>query len=117
MRQEQQRAQIRASGGIRDTPVRDDAEAVRSIRESDLASEGSRIRRDVDRVFLERGERNDLKRPLMGGGQHDVRGRTVLVRAQPVDRGHAPAVARHKPWEVVLGHRADQVVADATLVL
>jgi hypothetical protein len=36
------------------------------IRERDLAAERSRIRGDVDGVLLERGERNDLKRPLMG---------------------------------------------------
>ena len=87
------------------------------IRDSDLAPEKSRIRGDVDGVFLERGERNDVKRPFMGGRQHYVGGRAVLVRPQPVHRGHTPAVAGREPREVVLRHRGDQVVADTTLVL
>jgi len=95
----------------------DDEQVALLIRDSDLAPERSRIRGDVDGVFLERGERNDLKRPFMGGRQHYVGGRAVLVRSQPVHRGHAPAVARREPREVVLRHRGDQVVADTTLVL
>jgi hypothetical protein len=68
-------------------------------------------------VLLERRERDDLERPLIGGCQHYVGGRAVLVRAQPVHRGYAPAVAWDEPGEVVLRHRCDQVVADTTLVL
>ena len=94
-----------------------DEQAAPLIRDSDLAPERSRIRGDVDGVFLERGERNDLKRPFMGGRQHYVGGRAVLVRPQPVHRGHAPAVAGREPREVVLRHRGDQVVADTALVL
>ena len=87
------------------------------IGDSDLAPERSRIRGDVDGVLLERSERNDLKRPFMGGRQHHVGGRAVLVRPQPVQRGHAPAVAGREPRELVLRHRGDQVIADTTLVL
>ena len=87
------------------------------IRDSELAPERSRIRGDVDGVFLKRSERNDLKRPLMGGRQHHVGGRAILVRPQPVHRGHAPTVTGREPGEVVLRHRGDQVVADTTLVL
>jgi hypothetical protein len=68
-------------------------------------------------VCLERSERNDLKRPFMGGRQHYVGGRAVLVRPKPVQRGDAPAVARPEPREVVVRHRGDQVIADTTLVL
>ena len=95
----------------------DDEQAAPLSRDSDLAPERSRIRGDVDRVLLERGQRNDLKRPLMGGRQHYVSGRAVLMRPQPVQRGHAPAVARREPRELVLRHWGDQVVADTTLVL
>lgn len=95
----------------------DDEQVAPLIRDSDLAPERSRIRGDVDGVFLERGERNDLKRPFMGGRQHYVSGRAVLMRPQPVHRGHAPAVAGREPREVVLRHGGDQVVADTTLVL
>ena len=92
-------------------------EAVPLIRDSDLADERSRIRGDVDGVLLERNERNDLKRPFMGGRQHYVGGCAVLMRPQPVQRGHAPAVTGREPREVVLRHGCDQVVADMTLVL
>jgi hypothetical protein len=74
----------------------DDEQAVPLIRESDLAPERSGIRGDVDGVLLERSERND-QRPFMGGRQHYVGGRAVLVRPQPVQRGHAPAVAGLEP--------------------
>ena len=53
----------------------------------------------------------------MGGRQDDVGGRAVLVGAQPVGRGHAPAVAGHESGEAVLGHRGAEVVADGALVL
>jgi len=95
----------------------DDEQVAPLLRDSDLAPESSRIRGDGDGVFLERVERNDLKRPFMGGRQHYVGGRAVLVRPQPVHRGHAPAVAGREPREVVLRHGGDQVVADTTLVL
>ena len=36
---------------------------------------------NVHGVLLERGERDYLERPLMGGGQHHVGGRIVLVGA------------------------------------
>jgi hypothetical protein len=91
--------------------------AKRPIRDTDLTPKGCRVRRDIHRVLLERGERNDLKRPLMGGRQHYVGGRAVFVRPQPVQRGHAPAVARLEAREAVQRHRAHQVVADSTLVL
>ena len=55
--------------------------------------------------------------PLVGGGQHHRRRAAVLVGPQPVDRGDAPAVARHEPREVVLRHRRAEVVADRALVL
>ena len=95
----------------------DDEQEVPFIRDSVLAPEGSGVRGDVNGVLLERGERNDLKRPFMGGRQHYVGGRAVLVRPQPVQRRHAPAVAGGEPREVVLRHRGDQVITDTTLVL
>ena len=97
--------------------VTDDKQAAPLIRDSDLAPERSRIWGDVDGVLLERSERNDLKRPFMGGRQHYVGRRAVLVRPEPVQRGHAPAVAGREPREVVLTHRGDQVIADTALVL
>jgi hypothetical protein len=36
---------------------------------------------NVHCVLLERGEGDDLERPFVGGGQHHVGGRTVLVGA------------------------------------
>jgi catechol 2,3-dioxygenase-like lactoylglutathione lyase family enzyme len=77
----------------------------------------ARVRGNVDRVLLERGERDDLKRALVGGGEHDRRGEAVLVGAQPVRRGDAPPVARDEAREAELRHRGDQVVADTPLVL
>ena len=95
----------------------DDEQAAPLIRGSYLAPERSRIRGDVDGVLLERGERNDVKRPLMGRREHYVGVCAVLVRPPPVQRGHAPAIAGREPREVVLRHRGDQVIADPTLVL
>src|SRR5207245_11696227 len=81
-----------------------------------LAPERSRIRGDVDGCSWS-GERNDVKRPLMGRRQHYVGGCAVLVRPPPGQRGHAPAIAGRERREVVLRHRGDQVIADTTLVL
>ena len=53
----------------------------------------------------------------MGGGEHDVGRGTVVVGPQPVDGGHAPAVAGHQSGESVLRQRSAEVVADAPLVL
>jgi hypothetical protein len=91
--------------------------AVAVIGDTDLTPRRCRIGRDIHGVLLERGERNDLKHPIMGGRQHDVGGRAVFVRPQPVRRGHAPAVAGLEPTEAVQRHRAHQVGADSTLVL
>ena len=71
----------------------------------------------VDGVALERVERHDLERPLVRARHHDVRGRAGLLRPQPVQRGHAPAVAGHQAGERELGPRRLQVVADRALVL
>ena len=68
-------------------------------------------------MLPERSERNDLKRPFMGGREHDVGGRAIFMRPQPVQRGYAPAVAGREAREVVLRDRGDQVIADTTLVL
>jgi hypothetical protein len=87
------------------------------IGDSDLAPKECGVRWDVDGVLLERGERNDLKRPLMSGRQYDVGGHAVFVRPQPVQRGHAPTVAWLEPREAVQWHRGHQVVADSALVL
>ena len=50
---------------------------------------------------LQRLERDDVQRALVRRGEHDVRGRAVAVRAQPVDRGDAPAVAGDEAGEAV----------------
>lgn len=73
--------------------------------------------RYVHGVLLECLERNDLEGALVGGRQHDEGGGAVAVGPQPVDRGHAPAIAGNEPGEVVLGDRRGEVVADAALVL
>ena len=68
-------------------------------------------------MLLERGERDDLKRPLMSGREHHRRGEAVLEGAQPIRRGDAPPVSRNEAREAELGRRGDEVVADASLVL
>ena len=68
-------------------------------------------------MLLQGGEGDDLEGPLVGGGQHHVGGRALLVSPQPVHRGHAPTVAGHESREVVSRHRRGEVVADASLVL
>jgi hypothetical protein len=68
-------------------------------------------------VLLERGERDDVKGAFVGGCQHHVRARPVLMGAQPVRRGHAPAVARLESGEAIWRHGGAEVVPDAALVL
>ena len=65
----------------------------------------------------ERSEGYDLEGSLMGRCQHDRCGHAIVVSSEPVRRRNAPAVAGHKPRELVLGHRGAQVVADTALVL
>ena len=68
-------------------------------------------------MLAQRLERDDVERPLVRRREHDVGGRAVAVRAQPVDRGDAPAVAGHEAGEAVERHRRREVVADRALVL
>jgi LacI family transcriptional regulator len=82
-----------------------------------LLVQGGGVGGDVDRIGLEDLQRNDLERALVGRGQHHRRAGAVLVRLQPVGRGHAPPVPRHQPGEPELGHRGGQIVADPALVL
>jgi hypothetical protein len=70
----------------------------------------------VDGMLAENLQRHDLEGALVGGGQHDVRGRPVTVGPQPVRGGHAPPVAGDQAGESVLRRRRGQVVADAALV-
>jgi hypothetical protein len=79
--------------------------------------ERPRIQGDVDCVFLESVQRDDLKRSLMGGCEDDVGCGAILVRQEPVARGHTPPIAGHEPRESIVRHRGDQVVADPPLVL
>lgn len=75
------------------------------------------MRRYVDRVLLEYGQRNDIQRSLVGRRQHHVGGRAIAVSLQPIGCGDAPAIAGHKARELVLGHRGAQIIPDAALVL
>src|SRR5437764_1167630 len=81
-----------------------------------LAPERRRVWRDVYGVLLQRGERDDFKRPLMSRSQHHVGGRAVFMRPQPVQRRHTPAVAGLESREAVARRRGHQIVADRTLV-
>ena len=80
-------------------------------------AEIARPGRDIDGMLLERGQRDDLQGPLVGGGQDHVSGGAVMVGPKPVDRSHAPSIAGHQAGKSELGHRGDQVVSDRTLVL
>ena len=77
----------------------------------------SRIQGDVDCVFLEGVERNDLERSLMGRCKDDVSCGAVLVGLQPVGCGHTPPITRREPRKSILRHRRSQVVTDLPLVL
>ena len=81
-----------------------------------LEVELAEVVRYVDGVLPQRLQRDELEDRLVGRGQHHRCGRSVTVGARPVDRGHAPPVARHQAGEGVLRHRRGQVVADAPLV-
>jgi hypothetical protein len=72
---------------------------------------------DIDSVFTESIERNDLESALMRGCKDHVGRRAVRVRSQPVGCGHAPAIAGHEPGESIRRHGRDQVIADPVLVL
>lgn len=75
-----------------------------------------RIRRNVNGVFLESLERDDLESSLMRRCKNDICCRAVHVRPKPVGRGHTPPISGHKPWELILRHRRDQVITDPLLV-
>jgi hypothetical protein len=73
--------------------------------------------RDVDGMLGERSQGNDRQSSLMCRSQDNVGGDAIAVGSQPVRRRHAPPVARHEAWKLVLRHRSAQIVADATLVI
>lgn len=68
-------------------------------------------------MLLQGTEWDYLEGPCVGGRQHHVSGRAVLVRPQPVHRGDAPSVAWNQPGEPVFRPRRAEVVADVTLVI
>lgn len=79
--------------------------------------QGPRVGWDINRVFPEGVEGDDLERSLMRGCEHDVGCRTVDMGLEPAGRRHAPPIAGYKPRESILRHWCDQVVAGASLVL
>ena len=86
---------------------------------SDVGSErkGTRVGRNVNGIFLQHFEWDDLQSPLVGRGKHDWRRHPVEMRPQPIRRGHTPPVSGNETGESILGHRRAQVVADLTLVI
>ena len=52
----------------------------------------------------------------MSRREHDVGGDAGLVGTEPIDRGHAPAVAGHQAGEAVLRGGCAEIVADFLLV-
>ena len=54
------------------------------------------VRRDVDRVLLERGERDDLQGALVRGREQPRGGQAVVVGTEPVRRRDAPAAAGYE---------------------
>ena len=85
-------------------------------RRSSSVFERARVGGHVDRVLREQVERDEIERPLVGGGENDECGDALFVRAQPRVGRHAPAVAGLESGKVVLGRRRAQVVADAPLI-
>jgi len=68
-------------------------------------------------VLAKCGQGHEVERTLVGGRQHDIGRRAIVVRSQPIRSGHAPTIAGPEPGEAILGHWRDQVVADTALVL
>lgn len=79
--------------------------------------QGAGIRRDVNCVVLEHGERNNVQSSLMGRRQHHWCSSAVVVGAQPVRGSYAPAIPWLQPGKTVLRHRRAQVIANTALVL
>ncbi len=65
----------------------------------------------IERVLLQRVERDDRERFLVGRRQHDRRRDARLERLPPRRRAYAPAIAGLEAGEAEFGHRGDQVVA------
>src|SRR4029434_7002449 len=65
----------------------------------------------VERMLLERGERNDGQRFLVRGSKHDRRGDAVFVRLSPRTRADAPAIAGLQARKAVLGRGRNEIVA------
>ena len=87
------------------------------LRRPRASGQRAEVGRYVDGVGPEHVERDQLERPLVGGGEHDRRGHAVVVGLLPPRRHHAPPVTGREPGEVPLRSRGRQVVADLQLVL
>ncbi len=72
---------------------------------------------NIDCVFTEQLQRDDLQCPLVGGGENNRGGDTVAGGPVPVDGRNAPSVARLQSGKPIHGRRCGEVVTDALLVL
>ena len=68
---------------------------LRQLRAQHSGVERAEVLGHVDGVLAQHVERDDPQHRLVGRGQHDRGRHAVAVGARPVDRGDAPAVARH----------------------
>jgi hypothetical protein len=79
--------------------------------------QGAEVLRDINGVWLQYGQVDHLQRSGIGRGQYHRRSHSGIVGLKPTLRDHAPAVTGLQTRKAVLGHRRDQIIADAPLLL
>ena len=72
---------------------------------------------NIDGVFFEHLEGNDVEHARVRRTQHDECRLAVNVRAQEVRCRHAPLVPRHKTRKTILGHGCPKVIANRSLMI
>ena len=66
---------------------------------------------------MQHGQVDHVQRSGIGRGQDHRWGHPGIVGLKPTLRNHAPTITGSQTRKAVLGHRRDQVIADAALVL
>jgi len=82
-----------------------------------LSLQGAEVFWHIDRVRLQHGQVDHVQRTGISGRQDNRRGDSRGVRLKPAIDNNTPSVAGPKTREAVLGHRCDQVVSHAQLML
>jgi hypothetical protein len=84
---------------------------------SDGLLQGAQVLRDINRVRPQYGQVDHLQGMGVGAGQHYRWSNARLVCLSPPFSNHTPPIPRLQTRKAVLGHRRDQVIPDAALMI